>query len=101
MFVIMGISTIWSYWISTRTLFVMPLLAEKDVGIRQAFEMSWHATRQRFWELLFLNLIASFVSVMGLYVCYIGIIFSMPLYFTFIASAYDERFPEDQYAVEC
>ncbi len=51
---------------------------------------SWEATRQRCWKRLLLVVLASIVGNLGL--CYVGIIFSLPLHSTIIAAAYEVEF---------
>jgi hypothetical protein len=82
---------IWTIWIGTRTMFVLPTIVDRDYSLSNALDVSWEATRHRFWELAFLNLIAILLSVMGMYLCYVGVILTMPLYFLTVAAAYDFR----------
>jgi hypothetical protein len=81
---------VWVAWISTRTMFVLPAIADRGCGISIAFDISWEATRSRFWELLFLNIVALVLGFVGLYLCYVGMILTLPLYFLIVAAAYDD-----------
>jgi len=82
----------WVLWIGTRTMFVMPLIADRGCSFSTAFRMSWDATRTRFWELLLLYFVAGMLAYVGMQLCYVGAIFTVPLYFLAIAAAYDARF---------
>ncbi len=84
---------VWTFWIGTKTIFVMPLIADRDVGFSTAWGMSWRETRNHFWELLLLHVVGSLIASLGVYVFYIGLIFTLPIYFTMIAAAYEHRFP--------
>ncbi len=84
---------VWTFWISIKTMFVMPLIADRNVSFSTAWKMSWHETRNRFWELLLLHVVASLIASVGIYLFYVGLIFTMPIYFTVITAAYEHRFP--------
>jgi len=83
---------IWTLWINTRTMFVMPLIADRGYDFSTALHESWRATRNRFWERLLLSFLALFIGMIGIYVCYIGLLFTLPLYFLIISAAYDDEF---------
>ncbi len=81
----------WMLWIGTRTMFVLPLVADRGCSFSTAFRTSWNATRERFWELLLLYFLAAMIAMLGSYACYVGALFTTPLYFLTIAAAYDGR----------
>jgi hypothetical protein len=83
----------WTFWLGTRTMFVMPLIADRRVDFSTAWRMSWAETRNHFWELLLLKFLAGLVGMVGVYAMYVGLIFTLPIYFTMIAVAYEHRFP--------
>jgi hypothetical protein len=82
----------WSLWIGTRTMFVLPLVADHGVDFRSSLRMSWQATKSGFWELLAIHLLAGIVAGLGAYVLYVGIIFTIPLYYLLVGAAYESRF---------
>jgi hypothetical protein len=43
-------------------------------------------------ELLLLNFLAGLIASLGIYACYIGVIFTLPLYFLIVAAVYEDRF---------
>jgi hypothetical protein len=88
----MLLSMVWVFWINTRTMFILPLIADRNVDFGTAWRMSWEATRTGFWELLLLQFLAGLIGGLGIYVCYVGVIFTLPIYFTLIATAYEHRF---------
>jgi hypothetical protein len=87
-FVMMG----WGFYFSTRTMFIFPLIADRGYGFSTAWHASWDATRRRFWERLLLVVLAGIVGNLGVYICYVGVIFTIPLYFMIIAAAYEDEF---------
>jgi hypothetical protein len=83
---------IWTIYFATRTMFVMPLVADRGYGFFSAWHASWDATRKRFWERLLLVVLAGILGGLGVYLCYVGVIFTMPLYFLILAAAYEDEF---------
>jgi uncharacterized membrane protein len=83
---------VWMLWIGTRTVFVLPLIADRQMRFTAAWEASWEETRKGFWELLLLHILAAVLSNLGAYVCYVGLIFTFPVYYTMVGLAYEQRF---------
>lgn len=96
MFLVGIVSWVWSMWFTTRTMFVLPLIADRRLGFAQALRQSWTETRQGFWELLVINFVAGLIGMIGIYAMYVGLLFTVPIYFTIIASVYEERFPQGE-----
>jgi hypothetical protein len=88
----MFVMMIWTLWINARTMFVLPLVADRGYDFSTAFAESWRATRVRFWERLLVSFLASLIGMMGMYACYVGVLFTLPLQFLIIAAAYDDEF---------
>lgn len=86
---------IWQLWFSTRTMFVLPLIAHRQMGVSAAWSASWRETRSAFWELLVLNLAAQTIAMMGAYFMYVGMLFTVPFAITLKTSVYLERFGKD------
>lgn len=82
----------WSLWINARTMFVMPLAADRGYDFSNALAESWRATRVRFLERLLVSFLAAIIGMLGLYVCYVGVLFTLPLQFLIIGAAYDDEF---------
>ncbi len=82
----------WTLWINARTMFVMPLIADRGYSFSAALHESWRVTRIRFWERLLLSFLAMLIGMMGMYVCYVGLLFTLPLYFLIIGAAYEDEF---------
>ena len=82
---------VWTIWFGTRTMFVLPAIADRGYSLSTALDLSWEATRLHFWEFFFLNMIAILLGMIGMYLCYVGIVLTAPLYFLIIAAAYDAR----------
>ena len=83
---------VFSVWVSTRTMFVFPLIADRGLDYRSAFKESYRATSTGFWWLLLTHFVANMIGQLGASFCWVGILFTAPLYFTIVAGAYEEEF---------
>lgn len=82
----------WTLWINARTMFVMPLVADRGYDFATAIGDSWRATRVRPLERLLVSFLAMIIGMMGVYFCYVGLLLTLPLQFLIIAAAYDDEF---------
>lgn len=80
---------VWQLWFTTRTMYAMPLIADRGYSAMEAITESWRLTKSRFWELLLINFLGGFVAMLGVYACYVGMVATLPIYFTLIAAAYE------------
>jgi uncharacterized membrane protein len=87
----MMLALAWSLWLQTRTMFILPLIADRGLGFVDAWRTSWQTTRKGFWELLLLQFLAGLIGGIGAYACVIGLLFTMPIFFTVVATAYEDR----------
>ncbi|HTI52418.1 MAG TPA: glycerophosphoryl diester phosphodiesterase membrane domain-containing protein, partial [Planctomycetaceae bacterium] len=78
-----------AFWFGTKTMFVMPLIADRGCSFLEALTESWRLTSTRFWELLLTYALASIIAGIGVYFCYVGALATMPLYYTIIAAVYE------------
>ena len=81
----------WIFFLQTRTMFILPLIADRGLGFLEAWRTSWQETRRGFWELLLLQFLAGLIGALGVYACYVGLLCTMPISFTIIAAVYEER----------
>ena len=82
----------WTLWINARTMFLMPLVADRGYDFSNALAESWRVTRVRLLERVLVSFLAMIIGMMGMYVCYVGALFTLPLQFMIIAAAYDDEF---------
>ncbi|MFT7640219.1 MAG: hypothetical protein ACI9G1_001959 [Pirellulaceae bacterium] len=92
MFLGIVLAWIWQLWFATRTIFVYPLLLEQDIGCVEAIRRSWKVSGERFWELLMITVAVTVLAMLGAQLMYIGLLVTMPIASTLIASAYQEHF---------
>jgi len=96
MFPAIFVILIWQLWISTRTMFVLPLIAHRRMGVSAAWRTSWRETKTSFWELLALNLAAQFIAGIGAYFMYVGMLFTVPFAMTLLTAVYLQRFGDGE-----
>jgi hypothetical protein len=94
MTVVLAVSFVWSLWLSTRLMFVFPLIADRDYDPQTAIAESWRATRRGFWDLLATHFVATALVMVGQQLSVVGLFFALPLYHLIVVSAYESRFPE-------
>jgi len=92
MFAAMFLFLVWQLWFSTRTMFVFPLIAQRRMSVGEAWSASWRETKNSFWELLVLNLLAQVIAAIGANILYVGLLFTVPFAMTLRTSVYLERF---------
>lgn len=80
-------------WFHARTMFVLPLIADRGLPFTEAFGASWKASGERFWDLWALHIIGALVMLLCSQLCAaLGLLIGVPLYHCMVASAYEERF---------
>lgn len=89
MFVGMAAAFVFSMWFGVKTMYVFPLIVDRDCSFFEALQESWRLTQHRFWEMLFLYALTAIMAGIGANFCYVGLLFTLPIYFTVIAAAYE------------
>jgi hypothetical protein len=92
MFLGIFVSWLWTLWFTTRTMFVLPLIADRRLAFGAALCRSWAETRHGFWELLLVKFVADVIGMLGVYAMYVGLLVTVPYRFTLLASVYEDRF---------
>ncbi|MHC4778438.1 MAG: hypothetical protein ACYTFG_07690 [Planctomycetota bacterium] len=80
------------FFIAPMFFFVPHLIVDQKMGVIEAMKKSWSVVKQDYWWFLLANLVIGFVSSLGSYACYVGILATMPLFFTIQAVAYRDCF---------
>jgi len=98
LFVAVILLMLWQLWIGTRTMFMLPLIIDRGLTFSEAWSASWDLTRRHFWELLVLRFLAGLLGSLGINLCYVGVLATLPIYYSLIAAAYEIHFtyPEQQ-----
>jgi hypothetical protein len=77
-----------SVGVSVFLTFAILQVAEKGLGFGDASRSSWEMLKRDFWPLIGFSAVASIVSCIGLFACVIGVIFTAPMFYLMMASAY-------------
>jgi hypothetical protein len=82
--------------------FSYSLIADRKLQGLDAVKLSFRAAMANFWRLLGLALLTTFLQIGGVLLCYVGVIFVLPINFAAIAAAYEQVFglanPNEQWS---
>ncbi|KMQ66758.1 hypothetical protein ACM46_04435 [Chryseobacterium angstadtii] len=66
--------------LSISMYFVQPLISlHRMTSVTEAFKLSWKIARKNFFKILLFSIVVGFISQLGIIVCGIGVLFSIPL----------------------
>ena len=68
--------------------YVIPLVIDKELGLGEAMERSKAVTSQQLLMFILWAFVVSILASLGAYVCYIGVVATIPLQFTMAAASY-------------
>ena len=88
-----GVSTIWSWVVTTFFLFAMPFIADGRGGAIDAISASFNAAKSDFGMYLAMVILAQVVAAAGLLLCVVGIFITAPWSQAALVSVYRSRFP--------
>ncbi len=80
--------TSWLFWLvaslvmslpGAAAFFAMPLMVDRDMGAMEALRASWEVTRRHYFSYLGMTLVLSLLSGLGGAVCWIGLVFTLPI----------------------
>ncbi len=72
--------------------FTLPLIVKKGAGVFEAMSQSFDLTKKDWLMFTLFAFVVSMIGQVGVYACYIGIVFSLPLLYTISAVAYVDCF---------
>ena len=75
-------------------LFAYPLIVDRKLSGWDAIKTSYRAAMKNFGGILGLVLLNSALSILGVFACYVGVIFVIPITFAAYAAAYRRIFPD-------
>lgn len=73
--------------------FVYALIIDKGVEVTRAFSLCFKKVTQHFFSVVLLTLVASIVMMSGVFLCGLGLLITVPLFFGTMAAAYEKIFP--------
>ena len=72
--------------------FTLPLIADKNMGVGQAFKTSWVMVNKHWFQLFGLTIVLGLITLAGLLGCCVGILFTIPLSIAGLMAAYESIF---------
>ncbi|MBX6312619.1 MAG: glycerophosphoryl diester phosphodiesterase membrane domain-containing protein [Isosphaeraceae bacterium] len=78
--------------VATRWMLTLPLIADGHLPATEAMRRSWHAIKGQTLLAFALNFVAGLLSVLGVLLCCVGVLFTGPLYTLAIALVYRDHF---------
>lgn len=72
--------------------FALPLAADLELGPWDALRTSWRVVSRRWFTMLGLMIVGVVLSMLGVFACLIGVIFTMPLFYLVTLYAYEDIF---------
>ena len=91
--IVQGFSNLYGLAVGLIALFAWPLIAERRAGAWEAISQSWAAVRTDFWTYLLAVFIFALIANVGVLLCGVGLLLSMPLQQACIVALYRSRFP--------
>ncbi len=78
--------------VSVLFTFAYPLIVDRGLSGFDAVKLSVKAARANFWRLLGLFLLNGILGLLGMLLCYVGVLFVLPISFGALAIAYENVF---------
>lgn len=88
-----GVSTIWTWLVSTFFLFAMPFIADDRGGAIDAISASFNAAKSDFGIYLAMVILTGIVAGLGALACFVGMFATVPWSQATLISVYRSRFP--------
>ncbi|HEX8200102.1 MAG TPA: glycerophosphoryl diester phosphodiesterase membrane domain-containing protein [Isosphaeraceae bacterium] len=78
--------------VAGRLMFTFPLIVDGGLGGIEAIRRSWQALRGQTFMAALVTVLAGLVSGLGVILCFVGVLFTLPLYYLTIAVLYRDFF---------
>lgn len=72
--------------------FTLPLIIDKQMAVGEAMKTSWSMVMKHWWQVFGLGVLAGLVSLLGIFGCCIGVVFTAPIGLAAIMIAYETIF---------
>ncbi len=79
-------------YLAVSWMFTLLLVADKGMAFWPAMELSRRVVAKRFWGVLWLSLVAAILGLVGMLLCFVGILFFGPLAMGMLAYQYQAMF---------
>ena len=85
--------TLYGLTLSTFAMFTIFNIVDRKLEVIPAIQASVDTVKANFWNLLAVNIIASVLSIIGVFACGIGVVVTAPMYVATVAVAYRTLHP--------
>jgi uncharacterized membrane protein len=79
-------------FISVCWQFTLPLIIDKQMAFAEAMKTSWRMVMKHWWQVFGLAVLAGLVSLLGIFGCCIGVVFTAPIGLAALMFAYETIF---------
>lgn len=79
-------------WLNVNWTFTIPLVIDKGLLFWPAMRTSWRMVQKHWWRVFAVLLIVGVMNMIGLCVCCVGLLFSLPLSLSIFIEAYETIF---------
>jgi uncharacterized membrane protein len=72
--------------------FTLPLIVDRQMDFAAAMRVSWKMVNQHWWMVFGLVILISLLNVVGMLVCCVGLLFTIPVGYAALMIAYETIF---------
>ena len=83
-------------YLSVCLKFTLPIIIDKQVNFWTAIKTSWRMVNKHWWQVFGLILLISLLNIAGAFACLVGLLFTAPIGFGALMSAYETIFGEQK-----
>ncbi len=92
MFVVLLLTVLPMVYLQISWLFTIPLIVDRELDFWTAMKTSWRRVNAHWWTVFGLSILAGLVSVLGLLLCCVGMLVTMPIGLAALMYAYETIF---------
>ena len=79
-------------FLTVNWIFTLPLVVDRQMSFWPAMQLSWKMVRKHWWMVLLLVIIVALINIGGMFLCCVGILFTMPIGMGALMYAYETIF---------
>ncbi len=83
-------------YLQTCWFFTLPLIMDKRMDFGAAMKASWRMVNKHWWQIFGLTILIGLVNMVGLLMCGVGLLFTMPIGFGAVMYAYETIFGDQK-----
>ena len=90
--VLLFVALLFVFYLATCWFFALPLAVDKRLGYWEALKLSKRKVSQHWWQVFGLTFVAGLVGSLGILLCCVGVIFTMPIALASFMAGYEVIF---------